>query len=218
MTERQDLEVRGRCNRGATVPTTSGHGAAEPSEDSASHPRIVERSRFHVEANRQHATADVATDSLRIDQPRGCDHHADADVVERCTSGMTAICWTSRARRRRSIASDTSCFIGEVSQVWMGASDGSLTLTSIRKSWYERQFRRTLARDGHGDFRTEARRVSTKRAEYLRYRTVDRDDRRHLLDEQIGHAIVGAAICERQVECPLHLPAELTCLSFSLPT
>src|SRR5687767_2295998 len=80
MTERQQLEVRGRCNRGATVPTTSGHGAAEPSEDSASHPRIVERGRFHVEANRQHATADVATDSLRIDQPRGCDHHADADV------------------------------------------------------------------------------------------------------------------------------------------
>ena len=40
--------------------------------------------------------------------------------------------------------------------------------------------------------------------------------RRYLLDEQIVHAIVGMAICERQVECPLHLPAELTCLSFSL--
>jgi hypothetical protein len=111
----------------------------------------------------------------------------------------------------------------------MGASDGSLILTSIRESWYERQLRRTLARNGHGDFRTEAWRISTERAERLRYRTVDRDDhvhqqvpavrrRRHVLDEQIVHAIVSIAICERQVECPLYLSTELACLSFSLPT
>jgi hypothetical protein len=148
--------------------------------------------------------------------------------VARCTSGMTAICWTSGARRRRSIASDTSWFIGAASQVRMGAS-GSLIRTSIRKGWYERQFRRTLSRDGHSDFRTEAWRISTERAERLRYRPTDRDDhvhqqvsavrcRRHVLDEQIVHAIVGIAICERQVECPLHLSTELTCLSFSLPT
>jgi hypothetical protein len=111
----------------------------------------------------------------------------------------------------------------------MGASDGSLILTSIRKSWYERQLRRTLTRDGHGDFRTEAWRISTERAERFRYRPVGRNDYMHqqvpavggwryLLDEQIVHAIVGMAICERQVECPLHLSTELTCLSFSLPT
>src|SRR5688500_12904639 len=99
--------------------------------------------------------------------------------VARCTSGMTAICWTSGARRRRSIASDTSCFIGAVSQVWMGASDDSLILTSITESWHERQLRRTLTRDGHGDFRTEARRISTERAERLRYRPVHRDNHVH---------------------------------------
>jgi len=111
----------------------------------------------------------------------------------------------------------------------MSASDGSLILTSTRKGWYERQFRRTLPRDGHGDFRTEAWRISTECAERLRHRAVDRDDhvhekvpavwrRRNVLDEQIVHAIVGTAICKREVKCPLHLSAELTCLSFSLPT
>src|SRR5713226_5149779 len=99
--------------------------------------------------------------------------------VARCKSGMTAICWTSGARRRRSIASDTSCFIGAVSQVWMGASDGSLILTSIRKRWYERQLRRTLTRDRHGDFRTEAWRISTEGAERLRHRPVGQDDNMH---------------------------------------
>src|SRR3989442_9481048 len=125
----------------------------------------------------------------------------------RCTSGMTAICWTSGARRRRSIASDTSWFIGAASQVRIGATDGSLILTSIRKGWYERQFRRTLPRDGHGDFRTKAWRISTECAERLRHRSVDRDDHvhqqvpavggwRHFLDEQIVNAIVDTAICE----------------------
>jgi hypothetical protein len=42
--------------------------------------------------------------------------------------------------------------------------------------------------------------------------------RRHVLDEQIVHAIVGIAICKREIECPLHLSTELTCLSLSLPT
>ena len=111
----------------------------------------------------------------------------------------------------------------------MGASDGSLILTYIRKSWYERQLRRTLTRDGHGDFRTEAWRISTERAERLRYRPVDRDDhvhqqvpavrrRRHVLDEEIVHAIVGIAICERQVECPLHLSTETDVPLVTLPT
>jgi len=111
----------------------------------------------------------------------------------------------------------------------MGASDGSLILTSIRKGWYERQFGRTLTRDGHGDFRTEAWAISTECAERLRHRPVSRDDhvhqqmpavrgRRYLLDEQIVHPIVCMALSERQVECPLDLSTELTRLSFSLPT
>ena len=111
----------------------------------------------------------------------------------------------------------------------MGGSDSSLIHTSFRKGRYERQFGRTLARARHRDFRTEAWRISTECAERLRHRPVSRDDhvhqqmpavrgRRYLLDEQIVHAIVGMAICERQVECPLDLSTEITCLSFSLPT
>jgi len=111
----------------------------------------------------------------------------------------------------------------------MGAGDGSLMLISIRNGWYERQLRRTLARDGHGDFRAKSWRISPKRAERFRYRAVARHDHvhqqvpavrrwRHVLDEQVVHAVVDIALCERQVECPLHLSTELTCLSFSLQT
>jgi hypothetical protein len=75
----------------------------------------------------------------------------------------------------------------------------------------------------------EAWRISTERAESVRHRPVDRDNnmdqqmpavrcRRHVLHEQIVHAIVGIAICEREIECPLHLSTELTCLSLSLST
>jgi len=92
----------------------------------------------------------------------------------------------------------------------MGASDRSLIIASIREGRYKRQLRRTLASDGHGDLRTEAWRISTERAERLRYRAVAWNDhvyqqvpavrcRRHVLDEQIVHAIVGIAICEREI-------------------
>jgi hypothetical protein len=119
--------------------------------------------------------------------------------------------------------------MGAVSQLRMGAGDDSRILTSIREGWYERQLRRTLTRDRHRHFRAEAWRISTQRAERLRHRPICRDDhvhqqmpavrgRRDLLDEQIVHAIVGMAICERQVECPLDLSTELTRLSLSLPT
>src|SRR3954462_11904589 len=106
--------------------------------------------------------------------------------VARRTSGMTAICWTSGARRRRSIASDTSCFIGAVSQVLMDESDDSLILTSIRKSRYERQLWRTLTRTRHGDFRTEAWRIPTERAKRLRHRLVGWDDHMHQQMPAIG--------------------------------
>jgi hypothetical protein len=142
---------------------------------------------------------------------------------------MTAICWTSGARRRRAIASDTSWFIGSASQVRIGASDSSVILTSTWESRHERQLWRTLTRDGHGDFRTEPWRISTERAERLRYRAVDWDDhvheevpavrrRRHVLNEQIVQAIVGMPICQREIQRALYLSAELPRLSFNLPT
>lgn len=125
------------------------------------------------------------------------------------------------------MASDTSWFIGSASQVRMGASDGLLILTSSRNSRHERQFRRTLPGNGHGDFRAEARRIMTESAERLGHRPVSRDDhvyekvsavgrRRHVLNEQIVQAIVAMPICQCQIERALYLPAELPCLSFNL--
>jgi hypothetical protein len=83
MTQHCRRQILRRRDRGAPIPPTSGHSAAESSEDSASCPRIFERGRFHVEANRQHAATYVATDSLRIDQPRCRDNHADADICSK---------------------------------------------------------------------------------------------------------------------------------------
>ena len=39
-----------------------------------------------------------------------------------------------------------------------------------------------------------------------------------LLNEQIIQAIIGMPICEREIQRPLYLPAELQCLPLSLPT
>jgi hypothetical protein len=77
--------------------------------------------------------------------------------------------------------------------------------------------------------RTKTWRISTECAEHLGHRPVGRDDhvhqevpgvgrRRNVLDEQIVQAIVGVPICQREVQCALHLTAELPCFSFSLPT
>jgi hypothetical protein len=41
---------------------------------------------------------------------------------------------------------------------------------------------------------------------------------RDILHEQIIQAIVGNPICEREVQCPLHLPAELPRFPQPLPT
>jgi hypothetical protein len=111
----------------------------------------------------------------------------------------------------------------------MGASDGSLIITSIREGRYKRQLRRTLASDGHGDLRTEAWRISTERAERLRNRAVAWNDhvhvevpavrrRRNVLNEQIVQAIVGRPIRQREIQRTLYLPAELPRLSFNLLT
>jgi hypothetical protein len=64
----------------APISSTRGHSAAESSEDSASYSRIFQRGRFNVEANREHAAADVTAYGLRIDQVRRRDDHADADI------------------------------------------------------------------------------------------------------------------------------------------
>ena len=95
-----------------------------------------------------------------------------------------------------------------------------LILTSIWKGRHKRQLRRALPGDGHGDFRTKARRISTECAERLVHRPVGRDDhvhekvpavgrRRHVFNEQIVQAIVAMPICQSQIERALYLPAKL---------
>src|SRR5687767_7895370 len=117
--------------------------------------------------------------------------------------------------------------MGSASQVWIGASDGSLILTSMRKGRYERELRRALPRGGHSHFRTEAWRILTEGAERLRHGPVDRDDhvhqkvpavrrRGHVLNVQIFQAIVGVPIRQREIQRALNLSAELPRLSFSL--
>jgi hypothetical protein len=119
--------------------------------------------------------------------------------------------------------------MGSASHVRIGASDGSLILTSIWKRRHERQLRRALPGDGHRDLRTQARRISAECAERLVHWSIGWDDhvhekvpavrgRRYLLDEQIVHAIVGMSICEREIQRALHLPTELPRLSFNLPS
>jgi hypothetical protein len=119
--------------------------------------------------------------------------------------------------------------MGSASQVRIGASDGSLILTSIRKGGHERQLWCTLPGDGHRDLRTQARRISAECAERLVHWSIGWDDhvhekvpavgrRGHLFDEQIVHAIVGMSICEREIQRALHLPAELPRLPFNLPS
>jgi len=42
--------------------------------------------------------------------------------------------------------------------------------------------------------------------------------RRNVFDEQIVQAVVGMAICQREIQRALYLSAELPRLSFNLPT
>jgi hypothetical protein len=118
--------------------------------------------------------------------------------------------------------------MGSASHVRIGASDGSLILTSIWKGRHERQLRGALPGDGHGDLRPETRRISTECAERLVHWPVGRDDyvhekvpavgrRRNILNEQIVQAIVGMPICQREIQRALYLSAELPRLSFNLP-
>ena len=69
----------------------------------------------------------------------------------------------------------------------------------------------------------------TECAEHFVYRPICRDDhmhkklsavgrRRNVFDEQIVQAVVGMAICQREIQRALYLSAELPRLSFNLPT
>jgi hypothetical protein len=92
----------------------------------------------------------------------------------------------------------------------MGARVASLIVTSIRKGRYKRQLRRPFPGDCHGHLGTEPWGISAERAERIghgavgRYGHVDQEVPairrwRNVLDKQIVHAIVGIAICEREV-------------------
>ena len=79
MTQHCRRQVGRRRDHRAPIPPASGHSAAKSSEDSASCPWIVERSRLNVEG-RQHAAPDVSAYGLRIDQVRRRNDHADTDI------------------------------------------------------------------------------------------------------------------------------------------
>jgi hypothetical protein len=80
MTQRRVRHFRWSRDRLTPIPAPRGHGAAESGEDSASYSRIFECGRFNVEADRQHAAADVAAYGLRIEQVRRRNDHPDADI------------------------------------------------------------------------------------------------------------------------------------------
>jgi hypothetical protein len=80
VTERRGCQIHGRSDYCASIPATRRYGAAESSEDSASHNGIVQRGRFDIETNCQHAAANISTYGLRIDQVRRRNDHADADI------------------------------------------------------------------------------------------------------------------------------------------
>jgi len=88
MTQHCRRQVRRRRDRRAAIPPTSGHGAAKFSEDPTGSLRILERGCFHIEANRQHAAADVATDSLRMSAVSGRRYLLDEQFVHAIV-GMT---------------------------------------------------------------------------------------------------------------------------------
>src|SRR5262245_52520646 len=79
MAERR-LQLRRKSYCRAPIAAPSRNGAAERSQDPASELGILQCCGLDVESNRQHAAANVATHSLWINQPRRCNHDADADV------------------------------------------------------------------------------------------------------------------------------------------
>lgn len=121
---------------------------------------------------------------------------------DKCTSGITAIRCTSGARRRRSMASVTSEFIGSASHVSTGARLALFIAASVRHSGYEVQFRRPLSGDRHGDLGTKTRRFAPQSGHQVRHqktvlgRYVHQQPaairrRRHFFNEQAGETLAG---------------------------
>src|SRR5450432_473622 len=110
----------------------------------------------------------------------------------------------------------------------MGAIDPSLMVASIREGRYKQQFGRPLPADCHGHLRTYPRSIAAECSDRFGDWAVFRDEhvhqeasairgRRNFFDEQTRDAIAGIAICEREVQGSLHLPAELPGLPLCLP-
>src|ERR1051325_7243680 len=128
----------------------------------------------------------------------------------RCTSGITAICCTSGARRRRSSASETSCPIGAASQVRMAGINVSLIAAPILISRSKTQLRRPLPTYRRSHLRPESRGLASESSHRIVNREASRDNHVHqdapairrwknLLDEKIAEAIANVAIREREV-------------------
>src|SRR5260370_20144005 len=127
----------------------------------------------------------------------------------RCTSGITAICCTSGARRRRSSASETSCPIGAASQARMGGIDVSFITTPVLISRNETQLRCPLPTYCRGHLRAESRSLAYECSNCIDDRQARRDNHAHqevpaisgrenLLDEKNVDAIANVAIRKRE--------------------
>src|SRR5260370_24472300 len=131
----------------------------------------------------------------------------------RCTSGITAICCTSGARRSRSSASETSCPIGAASQARMGGIDVSLIATPILISRNKTQLRRPLPTYCRGHVRAESRSLEYECSHCIDDRQARRDNhlhqkvpairgRKYLLNDKLIYSIANVALRERTFQRP----------------
>ena len=74
------------------IPSPRRYSPAERGQDLPGDSRIVENRGVRIEGDGQHAAADVAPDSLRIDQADVPTTTPMQTSAARCTSGMTATC------------------------------------------------------------------------------------------------------------------------------
>ncbi len=73
-------QLRGLRDDRAAVAAARWHSQAQVAEDLAGGPRIVQGRDIKIQPDSQHATADVTSHCLRIDETGCGDGHADADV------------------------------------------------------------------------------------------------------------------------------------------
>ena len=67
-------------NDQASISPAGWHGMAQLSEDLARDPGSIQSSRVNVEGNGQHATSNIGSHRLRVNQVRRGDNHTDANV------------------------------------------------------------------------------------------------------------------------------------------